>query len=208
MVLDSPTRGPQGETREEGHSPQLRGDPGDLHLRQHVQHSQHRQERLDPRRRVQPVPPVLHRQAEDPRHRSSRRALPGPLWQEGRRQLAHPQRRSAAPITVQRTGACLLSTTSARPTRQGASMLDSALALVEEHAALESQMADPAIASDMAALREINKRYAVLAPMVSAYHAWKAAQGDLEAARELAAEDTGFAEEIPALEETLARAEA
>jgi peptide chain release factor 1 len=79
-------------------------------------------------------------------------------------------------------------------------MLDSAVALVEEHAALEARMADPAIAGDQAALRETSKRYAALAPTVAAYHAWKAAQGDLEAARELADEDEAFAQEVPALE--------
>ena len=86
-------------------------------------------------------------------------------------------------------------------------MLDSAQSLVEEHAALEAQMADPAVASDPAALRDINKRYAALAPTVAAYHAWTAARDDLEAARELAAEDPAFAEEIPALEESVTGAE-
>ena len=81
-------------------------------------------------------------------------------------------------------------------------MLDSAQALVEEHAALEAQMADPAIASDVEAVREINKRYAALAPTVAAYHAWVASREDLEAARELVAEDPTFAAEVPALEET------
>ena len=38
---------------------------------------------VDPRRRVLAVPPVLHRQAEDPRHRRPRRPLRGPLRQEG-----------------------------------------------------------------------------------------------------------------------------
>ena len=87
-------------------------------------------------------------------------------------------------------------------------MLDSAQALVEEHAALEAQMADPTIASDVNALREINKRYAALAPTVAAYHAWVAAREDLEAARELVAEDPAFAAEVPALEQTHEAAQA
>ena len=53
-------------------------------------------------------------------------------------------------------------------------------------------------------MRKLNKRYAALAPTVAAYHAWHAAQDDLAAARELAKEDEGFAEEVPALEATLA----
>ena len=86
-------------------------------------------------------------------------------------------------------------------------MLESAAALVAEHADLEKQLADPAVASDPDAVRTINKRYAALAPTVAAYHAWVAAKGDLAAARELAAEDASFAEEVPALEASLGEAE-
>ncbi len=86
-------------------------------------------------------------------------------------------------------------------------MLDSAQALVDEHAALERQMGDPAIASDPDRSRELGKRYAALGPTVAAHHAWVSARDDLGAARELAAEDPAFASEIPALEATLATAE-
>ncbi|KAB7746167.1 peptide chain release factor 1 [Nostocoides sp. F2B08] len=87
-------------------------------------------------------------------------------------------------------------------------MLESALALVEEHAALEARMADPAVAADQAALREINKRYAALAPAVTAYHAWRTAKDDLETARELGAEDEALAGEVPGFEQVAAAAEA
>ena len=60
-------------------------------------------------------------------------------------------------------------------------MLESAAALVAEHADLERQLADPAVVSDPDAVRTINKRYAALAPTVAAYHAWVAATGDLAA---------------------------
>jgi peptide chain release factor 1 len=86
-------------------------------------------------------------------------------------------------------------------------MLESAAALVEEHAALEAQLADPDVVSDPDAVRTINKRYAALAPTVAAYHAWVAATGDLAAARELAAEDPSFADELPAIEAVVAVAE-
>ncbi|KNX36611.1 peptide chain release factor 1 [Luteipulveratus halotolerans] len=86
-------------------------------------------------------------------------------------------------------------------------MLESARTIVDEHADLERQLADPAVHADPAALRRLNKRYAALAPTVAAYHAWTGARDDLEAARELAAEDPSFAEEVPALEQTLAAAE-
>jgi peptide chain release factor 1 len=79
-------------------------------------------------------------------------------------------------------------------------MFESAQTLVDEHAALEAQMADPAVAGDPDRLREVNKRYAALAPVVQAFRAWRQATDDLGAARELAAEDPSFAEEVPALE--------
>ena len=86
-------------------------------------------------------------------------------------------------------------------------MLESAAALVEEHAALEAQLADPAVLADLDRVRAVNKRYAALGPTVAAYHAWHAAQDDLAAARELATEDASFAEEVPALQEQLVAAE-
>jgi peptide chain release factor 1 len=86
-------------------------------------------------------------------------------------------------------------------------MLESAAALVQEHADLEKQLADPEVFGDQDKVRKLNKRYAALAPTVAAYHAWHAAQDDLAAARELAKEDEGFAEEVPALEATLVAAQ-
>ncbi|GAA5165212.1 peptide chain release factor 1 [Ornithinimicrobium tianjinense] len=82
----------------------------------------------------------------------------------------------------------------------------SALPLVEEHADIEHQLADPAVHGDPTALRRLNKRYAALAPTVAAYRAWRSATDDLEAARELAADDPSFAEELPALEQTASEA--
>ena len=86
-------------------------------------------------------------------------------------------------------------------------MLESAAALVQEHADLEKQLADPEVFGDQDLVRRLNKRYAALGPTVAAYHAWHAATDDLEAARELAREDEGFAAEVPALEATLHAAE-
>lgn len=81
-------------------------------------------------------------------------------------------------------------------------MLESARSIVDEHADLERQLADPAVHGDQAVLRRLNKRYAALAPTVAAYHAWRAAIADVGAAEELAAEDAAFAEELPALRGT------
>jgi peptide chain release factor 1 len=86
-------------------------------------------------------------------------------------------------------------------------VLESAQAIVAEHAALEREMADPVVASDPDRSREVAKRYAALGPTVAAHQAWVRAREDVEAARELAAEDPSFAEELPALEQTLAAAE-
>ncbi|MGE9809147.1 MULTISPECIES: peptide chain release factor 1 [unclassified Janibacter] len=87
-------------------------------------------------------------------------------------------------------------------------MLESAEALAAEHAEIEAAMGDPEIAGDPDRLRVLNKRYAMLAPTVSAYRDWVAAQADLGAARELAAEDPSFAEEVPALTERVEETEA
>ena len=86
-------------------------------------------------------------------------------------------------------------------------MFESAVALATEHAELEASMADPAIASDPDRLREINKRYAALGPVVAAYRTLAAARADLAAAHELASEDPAFAEELPAIEATSAAAQ-
>ena len=72
--------------------------------------------------------------------------------------------------------------------------------LLAEHAALEVQLADPAVHADQTRARDLGKRYAELAPVVEAARALRAAEGDLVAARELAAEDSAFAVELPALQ--------
>jgi peptide chain release factor 1 len=72
--------------------------------------------------------------------------------------------------------------------------------LLAEHAALEVQLADPAVHVDQTRARDLGKRYAGLAPVVEAARALRAAEGDLVAARELTAEDSAFAVELPALQ--------
>ncbi|BBY96554.1 peptide chain release factor 1 [Mycolicibacterium fallax] len=77
-------------------------------------------------------------------------------------------------------------------------------ALLAEHAELESRLADPALHADPAAARKAGRRFAQLAPIAATHRKLVAARGDLEAARELADEDESFADEIPALEQTVA----
>ena len=191
-MLSPPTRTHPRRNREEGHPPRLRRDHGHLYLWQHVHHAQHREERRHPRRRLLAVPPVLHGQAEDPRHRRPRRPLRGPLRQEGRRS-SFPVR-AGPPLTggpARRVSTARSHHRTTRPSET--TVLDSAQALVDEHAALERQMGDPAVASDPERSRELGKRYAALGPTVAAHHAWVSARDDLGAARELAAEDPAFA---------------
>ncbi|WP_136313409.1 peptide chain release factor 1 [Actinomyces procaprae] len=71
--------------------------------------------------------------------------------------------------------------------------------LLEEHAAIERDMADPAVASDPGALRRLGRRYAELGRIVEAYRAWRAAADDLADAVELARDDADFAAELPGL---------
>jgi len=73
--------------------------------------------------------------------------------------------------------------------------------LLEEHAALEQQLADPALHADAARARRVGRRYAELGAVVRAEERWRAAAEDAEAARTLAQEDAAFAEELPVLVE-------
>jgi peptide chain release factor 1 len=86
-------------------------------------------------------------------------------------------------------------------------MFESVQALIAEHAALQEELADPALHADAARAKRVNRRYAELSRIVAAHVAWQQAEDDLEAARELAKEDEAFAEEVPALEEHLADAQ-
>ncbi|MDT5068501.1 MAG: peptide chain release factor 1 [Mycobacterium sp.] len=73
-------------------------------------------------------------------------------------------------------------------------------ALLAEHADLERQLADPNLHADAGAARKVGRRFAKIAPIVSTYRKLDATRGDLEAARELAADDESFAAEVPELE--------
>jgi peptide chain release factor 1 len=77
-------------------------------------------------------------------------------------------------------------------------------AVLAEHADLERQMSDPALHSDAGNARRVGRRFAQLAPIVTTYRRLETARGDLEAARELAAEDASFAAEVPDLEARVA----
>jgi peptide chain release factor 1 len=79
--------------------------------------------------------------------------------------------------------------------------------LVREHGELEKQLADPSVHADQNRARTLGRRYAELGPVVATYTDWKTTAGDLEAARELAADDASFKAELPLLEQRLAELE-
>ncbi|HET6287458.1 MAG TPA: PCRF domain-containing protein, partial [Amycolatopsis sp.] len=82
--------------------------------------------------------------------------------------------------------------------------------LLEEHAQLEEQLADPSVHADQAHARKLGRRYAELSPVVKTIRELDTARDDLETAKELVSEDSTFAAEaeeisakIPALEAKL-----
>jgi peptide chain release factor 1 len=74
--------------------------------------------------------------------------------------------------------------------------------ILKEYETLEAAMADPSIHSDQGKARQLGKRYAQLGPVIAGYRAWKSAEDDLAAAKELVDVDPDFAKEIPALQIT------
>ncbi|MGA1705854.1 MAG: peptide chain release factor 1 [Candidatus Nanopelagicaceae bacterium] len=75
--------------------------------------------------------------------------------------------------------------------------------ILAEYEELERKMADPSIHSDQGKARQFGKRYAQLGPVIAGYKAWKSAEEDFNAAKELAASDPDFAAELPALQSKL-----
>ncbi|MEX5298805.1 peptide chain release factor 1 [Kocuria sp. CPCC 205292] len=85
-------------------------------------------------------------------------------------------------------------------------MPDPIQSLLDEHAELQRQLADPAVHAEQGKARRLGRRYAELNGIVEAHRRVERLEEDLGAARELAAEEPEFAEEIPALEEQLTAA--
>lgn len=86
-------------------------------------------------------------------------------------------------------------------------MFESVKGLLAEHEDLQEQLADPALHSDAARAKKVNRRYAELSQIKAAYESWNQLGDDLSAAKELAKEDESFAEEIPELETAYATAQ-
>jgi peptide chain release factor 1 len=85
-------------------------------------------------------------------------------------------------------------------------MPDPIQSLLDEHAELQEQLADPAVHAEQGRARKLGRRYAELNGVVEAHRRVQRLEEDLGAARELAAEEPEFAEEIPSLEEQLGEA--
>ena len=79
-------------------------------------------------------------------------------------------------------------------------MLDSVQPLLAEHASLQEQLSDAAVHQNPALAKKLNRRYAEVSAIVSAYHQLVELNDDLAATKELAKEDEAFASELPAVE--------
>ena len=82
-------------------------------------------------------------------------------------------------------------------------MLDSLAGLRSEHASLQQQLSDSAVHSNPALAKRLNRRYAELSAILQADDDIKRLEEDFAAAKELAAEDSAFAAELPILEEQI-----
>ena len=80
-------------------------------------------------------------------------------------------------------------------------MFEAVEGLVSEHQELEAKLAEPGIHADQGLAKRLNQRYAELTAIIRAYDEWQRLGDDIEAARELAAEDPSFAEEADTLTE-------
>jgi peptide chain release factor 1 len=86
-------------------------------------------------------------------------------------------------------------------------MFEAVEGLVAEHAELEQQLAAPETHADQRLAKRLNQRYAELSAVVGTWREWLGLGEDIEAARELAADDPSFADEAAALESRRERAE-
>lgn len=86
-------------------------------------------------------------------------------------------------------------------------MFESVQGLLDEHAAIQAQLSDPAVYADQSAARKLGRRSAQLQGIVEAYNKWRGLNDDLEAAKEMAAEDPDFAAEVDVLQEQIPAAQ-
>lgn len=80
-------------------------------------------------------------------------------------------------------------------------MFETVKVLEDEYLRAEAELADPSIHSDQAAARKLGKRHAELRPIIEAYRKWLGVVADIEAAKELSADDSSFADEVERLQQ-------
>ncbi|MGH3803276.1 MAG: peptide chain release factor 1 [Pseudonocardiaceae bacterium] len=80
-------------------------------------------------------------------------------------------------------------------------------ALLDQHAELERQLADPALHADQDTARKVGRRYGELSRIVRVVRELDQARDDVAAARELVTEDPAFAAEADTLAERIPRLE-
>ncbi|WP_340538274.1 peptide chain release factor 1 [Nocardioides sp. GXZ039] len=86
-------------------------------------------------------------------------------------------------------------------------MFEAVEGLLEEHREIEGRLGEPETHADAQLAKRLNRRYAELNAIIGAWREWSGLGEDLEAARELAAEDPAFAEEADALAARIPQAE-
>jgi peptide chain release factor 1 len=86
-------------------------------------------------------------------------------------------------------------------------MFESVQGLLDEHAAIQAQLSDPAVYADQSLARKLGRRSAQLQGIVEAYNRWRGLMDDLEAAKEMASEDAEFAAEVGDIEAKLPAAQ-
>jgi peptide chain release factor 1 len=79
-------------------------------------------------------------------------------------------------------------------------MLDSVQPLLAEHAQLQEQLSDASVHQNPALAKKLNRRYAQVSAIVSAYNQLVSFNDDLAATKDLAKEDEAFAAELPSIE--------
>jgi peptide chain release factor 1 len=85
-------------------------------------------------------------------------------------------------------------------------MLDSVQPLLAEHAQLQEQLSDASVHQNPALAKKLNRRYAQVSAIVSAYNQLVSFNEDLAATKDLAKEDEAFAAELPSIEAKVSEA--
>ncbi len=81
-------------------------------------------------------------------------------------------------------------------------MFDACVDLVAEYESLESRLIDPSLHADANEARKVARRHAHLRPIVETYLEWVTLGEDIDAASELAGDDSAFATEAAAMSAT------